>query len=185
MEIMLGSITYAMAMISPDDLAGYLVTAFFTVINLLITYLIVRLFLFKPAIRFMKKRQEKVTAELAEAKSKRKEAEELLSEGKMRIERSTHEATAIVEDAKVQAEKQSGSIIDSAKKESIEIISRAHKDVELLKKAAMEEMRDEVADLSLAIAYKVVSQTMDETKQRELVERFIGDEFEGKTKEDA
>ena len=185
MERMLGSIIYSMAVISPEDLAGYLVTAFFTIINLLITYFIIRFFLFKPAIKFMKKRQEKVIADLSEAKSRRKEAEDLLSEGKIRIEKSTHEATSIVEDAKIQAEKQSGAIIDNARRESIEIIARAHKDVELLKKAAMEEMRDEVADLSLAIAYKVVSQTMDDNKQRELVERFIGEEFEGKNKEDA
>jgi F-type H+-transporting ATPase subunit b len=185
MEGMLVSLTYTMVVISPEALAGYFVTAFFTIINLLITFLIVKLFLFKPAIRFMKKRQEKVAADLADAKGKRKEAEDLLSEGKVRVEKSTHEATSIVEDAKIQAERQSGEILDNARHESIEIISRAHKDVERLKKAAIEEMRDEVADLSLAIAYKVVSQTVDENKQRELVERFIGEEFEGKVAEDA
>ena len=50
--------TYSMALISPENLAGYLVTAFFTIINLLVTYFIIKKFLFKPAIKFMKKRKE-------------------------------------------------------------------------------------------------------------------------------
>ncbi len=185
MEAMPGSLIYSMALISPEDLAGYLVTAFFTIINLLVTYLIVKKFLFKPAIRFMNGRKEKVAADIAEARNKRKEAEEYLSEGRIRVEKATHEATAIVEDAKIQAEKQSGEIVEHARHESNEMISRAHMDIELMKKAAIEEMRDDVADLSLAIAYKVVSQSLDENRQRELIDQFINNEFEGKVSKDA
>lgn len=181
----IGSLTFSMLLISPDDLAGYLVTAFFTIINLLVTYLIIKFLLFKPAVKFMNKRRDKVSADLNDARNRKKEAEDLLSEGKVRIEKSTHEATAIVEDAKVQAEKQSSEILENARRESMEIISRAHKDIDRMKKAAIEEMRDEVADLSLAIAYKVVSQSIDENKQRELIDQFIGEEFEGKDRKDA
>lgn len=185
MEGMLSSLTYSMVLIPPEDLAGYFVTAFFTIINLLITYVIVKHFLFKPAVKFMKKRQDKVTAELDDAKKKNKEANQLLGEAKQRVDNSTHEATSIVDEAKVQAEKQSNTIIENARHEAAEIVARAHKDAELMKKVAVEEMRNEVADLSLAIAYKVISQTVDESKQRELVDRFIGEDFEGTVKKDA
>ena len=171
---------YSMALMSPENLAGYLVTAFFTIINLLVAYLIIRRFLFKPAMGFMKKRREAVAQELDHAKTKKKEADELLSEAKMRIDKSTHEATNIVEDAKTQAEMQSGAILETARREAIEIVARGHDDVERMKKAAVEDMRDEVADLSIAIAYKIVSQSIDEKRQRELVEQFIGEEFDGK-----
>ncbi|MHB1454483.1 MAG: F0F1 ATP synthase subunit B [Saccharofermentanales bacterium] len=172
--------SYAMVLISPENLAGYLVTAFFTIINLLVTYVIIRRFLFKPAISFMKKRREAVAAELENAKTKKKEADELLSEARIRIEKSTHEATNIVEDAKTQAEMQSGAILETSRREAIEIVARGHDDVERMKKAAVEDMRDEVADLSIAIAYKIVSQSIDEKRQRELVEQFIGEELDGK-----
>lgn len=180
MEGFVHGASFAMALISPESLAGYLVTAFFTIINLLVAYVIIRRFLFKPAMAFMKKRREAVAAELAEAKAKKKEADELLSEAESRIDRSVHEATSIVEDAKTQAEMQSGAILEAARREAIEIVARGHDDVERMKKAAVEDMRDEVADLSIAIAYKIVSQSIDEKRQRELVEQFIGEEFEGR-----
>jgi len=44
----------------------------------------------------------------------------------------------------------------------------------------LEEMRDEVADLSVAIASKVIRQTINEDKQREIIDRFIGEEIKGK-----
>lgn len=171
---------YSMAFISPETLAGYLVTAFFTIINLLVTYFIVKRFLFKPAIKFMKKRKDAVESDITQGTKMRKEASALLSEGKNKIDTANHEATVIVEDAKVQAQIQSAQIIDTARHEASEIISRGHNDIELMKKAAIEEMRDEVADLSLAIAYKVVSKTLDDDKQKELVDRFIKEEFNRK-----
>lgn len=177
--------TYSMALISPENLAGYLVTAFFTIINLLVTYFIIKKFLFKPAIKFMKKRKDAVAKDLSEATQMRKDAIGLLSEGKNKIETSNREATVIVEDAKIQAEKQGAEILENARHESSEIISRGHTDIERMKKAAIEEMRDEVADLSLAIAYKVVSQTLDDSKQKELVNRFIEEEFERKDNDNA
>lgn len=171
---------YAMALVSPETLAGYIVTAVFTIINLLVTYWIIKTFLFKPAAKFMKKRSDTVAAELEDARQKKKEADEYLSEAKVRIDRSTHEATAIVDDAKKQAEMQSGAILETARHEAIDIVGRGHDEVERMKKAAMEDMKDEVADLSISIAYKIISQSMDEKRQKELVDQFIGEEFKDK-----
>lgn len=176
--------TYCMAIVSPEELAKYIVTAVFTIINLLVTYYILKRFLFKPAIKFMNKRRDSVASDIKEAKDMRKQALTMLSEGKQKIETATHEATAIVDDAKIQAEKQSGEILEKARREAVEIISRGHNDIERMKKAAIEDMRDEVADLSLAIAYKVVSQTLDENRQKELVDHFIEEEFTKKNDND-
>lgn len=170
----------ALAIISPQDLAKYIVTAFFTLINLLITYLILKKFLFKPAMKFLADRKKAVIDEIEAAKLTKAEANEKFAEASARIESSIMEATNIVSDAKIQAESQSDAIIQSARKEASDIILRTDAELERMRKAMMEEMRDEVADLSVAIASKVIRQSIDETKQKEIIDRFIGEELDGK-----
>ena len=135
-----------LAMIPPEDMARYIVTAFFTIINLLVTYWFLKRFLFKPAVKIIRKRQASIDADLANARETKQAAHEKLSEATARIESSVREASAIVNEAKVQAESQSDAMIMAAKKEVSEIISRADTDIERMRIAMMEEMRDEVAD---------------------------------------
>ncbi len=174
----------SMALVTPETLAEYIVTAVFTIINLLVTYWIIRRFLFKPAMNFMRKRREAVAAELEDAKAKKREADGLLAEAKMRIDKSTREATTIVEEARTQAETQSGAILENARREATDIVGRGRDEVQRMKKAAVEDMRDEVADLSISIAYKIISQSVDEKRQKELVDQFIGEDIKGKGKAD-
>ena len=171
-----------LAMIPPEDMARYIVTAFFTIINLLVTYWFLKRFLFKPAVKIIRKRQASIDADLANARETKQAAHEKLSEATARIESSVREASAIVNEAKVQAESQSDAMIMAAKKEVSEIISRADTDIERMRIAMMEEMRDEVADLAVSVASRVIKQSIDEKKQREMVDQFIGEETKRKAK---
>ena len=169
-----------LALIPPENLAKYIVTAFFTIINLLVTYWILKKFLFKPAINFMRKRQASIEADLRNAKETSQAADAKFAEATARVESSIREASTIVNDAKVQAEAQSDALISAAKKEVSEIVARADSDIERMRTSMMEQMRDEVADLAVSIASRVIRQTIDENKQRELVDQFIGEEMKGK-----
>ena len=169
-----------LALIPPEDVAKYIVTAVFTIINLLVTYFILKKFLFKPAINFIRKRQAAIEADLKNAKETKQAANVKFAEASARIESSMREASSIVNDAKTQAEVQSDAMISAAKKEVSDIVARADTDIERMRTAMMEQMRDEVADLAVSIASKVIKQTIDETKQRELVDQFIGEEMKGK-----
>jgi F-type H+-transporting ATPase subunit b len=179
MEI-LGNNVFYMELIPPEMLAKYIVTAFFVVINLFVTYIILKLFLFKPTIQFLEKRRKSVEDDLARAKSIRSSADEKLAEASARNEESIHEATNVINDARIQAQTQGERILDEARKEADQLVLQAEKDIERTRTIMMEEMRDEVADLSIAIASKVIKQNMDESKQRELIDRLIGDEISGK-----
>lgn len=169
-----------LAVVSPETLASFIVTAFFTIINLLVTYWVLKKFLFKPAIKFMHTRQEKIEAEIKAAKETCLVADTRLGDASKQIEKSVREASAIVNDARVQAETQSAELIENAKKEALDIIERADTDVERMRTSMIEGMRNEVADLAVSIASKVIRQTVDEKKQKELVDQFIGEEMKGK-----
>lgn len=145
------------SLLSPDQMAHYLVTGLVTIINLLVAFLILKFALFKPLMKVMKARKEAVSKEISSAEEKEKQASEKLDEATKKLDASHEEAMQIIADARTQAEKQSETIIETAKKEAQEIRDRAEEDAKRSKKAMMEEMKDEVADLAVSIAGRILS----------------------------
>ncbi|MBR6255130.1 MAG: F0F1 ATP synthase subunit B [Clostridiales bacterium] len=145
------------SLLSPDQMAHYLVTGLVTIINLLVAFLILKFALFKPLMKVMKARKEAVSKEISGAEEKEKQASEKLDEATKKLDASHEEAMQIIADARTQAEKQSETIIETAKKEAQEIRERAEEDAKRSKKAMMEEMKDEVADLAVSIAGRILS----------------------------
>ena len=167
----------------PDQLAGYAVTAVWTVINLLVAYVILRRFVFNPIIRLLNKRRETVMKEFEDAAKKTADAQALLAEANKRIDDSKNEASTIVSDARVQAEKQGRTIVNAAHTEAASIVDRATEDAKRMHNAMLDQMRDEVADLAIAIATKVVGSIIDDTHQKEISERILDETLKAEVKQ--
>jgi F-type H+-transporting ATPase subunit b len=165
-------------MFTPEAVAGYLVTAIFTIVNLLVTYFVLKRFLFKPILKILRKRRTDVENELNQAEEKLTDADTRLAKAHERLENSSHEASAIVAAARSQAEAQAGNIMTEAKQEATALVSRADVEVARMRIAMLNEVRDEIADLSVTIASKVIGQVMDEKRQRELVDRFLDEQMQ-------
>jgi len=164
-------------MFTPEALAGYTTTAFFTIINLLANYLILKHFLFKPIIKVLRTRREGIEKLQKETEERREAAERQLAEATRRIQQSNRDASEIVTAAKSQAEIQSESILSDARKEATAMVARADGEISRMKVTMLNEVRDEVADLSVAIASKVIGKALDEQRQRELVEQFLDEKI--------
>ncbi|MBO4928104.1 MAG: F0F1 ATP synthase subunit B [Clostridiales bacterium] len=145
------------SLLSPDQMAHYLVTGIVTIATLLVTYFILKKVLFKPLIKVINQRKETIGNSISDAEAKNKQATEKLDEATKRLDASHEEAMQIIADARTQAEKQSETIIETARKEAQDIRDRAEEDAKRTKKAMMEEMKDEVADLAVSIAGHVMS----------------------------
>ena len=139
-------------MFTPEAIAGYTDVALFTVINLMVTYFVLKRFLFKPILKVLQTRREKVEILVSETEKERLEAESLLTEANHRLQQSGREASEILISAKSQAEAQRETILSDARKEATGMISRADGEIGRMKTSMLNEVRDEVADLSVAIA---------------------------------
>ncbi len=161
------------SLLSPDQFAGYLVTGIATIINLLVAYLILKFALFKPLMKVMKARKESISKQITDAEEKEKQAEEKLDEATKRLDASHEEAMQLIADARTQAEKQSETIIVTAKKEAQDIRDRAEEDAKGTKKAMLEEMKDEVADLAVSIAGRILAGSEKGADQAALREKSL------------
>ena len=170
------------SLLSPDQFAGYAVVAVFTIINLLIAYFILKHFLFKPIMKVLNDRRTFVANELDNAENRSKEAQKLFDEASLKIEASKGEASTIVTEARVQADKQARTVINAAQTEANVIVDRASEDAKRMHNAMLDQMRDEVADLAVSIASKVVGSIIDDTHQKDLNERIMDETLKAEVK---
>ncbi len=169
-------------LLTPDQFAGYAVTAVWTIINLLVAYFVLRHFVFKPIIKLLNKRREAVMNELEDAANKTASAQALLADANKRIEDSKNEASVIMSDSRVQAERQARTIVNASHAEASNIVERATEDARRMHNAMLDQMRDEVADLAIAIASKVVGSIIDDTHQKELSDRIMDETIKAEVK---
>ena len=160
-------------LIAPEQLAGYTVTVLFTVINIIVAYLVLKRFVFKPIILLLATRRQSIEDEINQAEEAKKQAQTLFAESKRASEQTRSEATDILAEARNQSEKQALLIIEKAKEDAEQIRLRAKEDAERMHAAMLEQMKDEVADLAVKIASKVVGNVIDESQQKALSERIL------------
>ncbi|WKB35582.1 F0F1 ATP synthase subunit B [Terrilactibacillus sp. S3-3] len=130
------------------------------IIFLLLMVLVAKLGL-KPVLSIMQKRKEYINNEISSAESSRKEAEEFLNKQKAELNKVREEAHEIIERAKKQSEGEAQSIIDAAKERSERLIKEAHDEINREKDKAVASIRDEVAELSVLLASKVLEKEVD------------------------
>lgn len=146
---------------------------FYYLIIFAILLLLVKHFAWGPVTDMMEKRRKKITDDIEQAESDRKKAEVLANKREAELKNSKQEATQILSTAKSNAEKTKQSIITEADSEAAAIRKKANADAAQAKTDALNEARDQVADISVAIAEKVIAKNLSAEDQKDLVDQFI------------
>lgn len=130
----------------------------------------------RPAIaETLAARQEAITGQLTEAETSKREAASLLDDYKNQLAQAKDEANTIVEDARQAADVLRTDLVGKAEAEAETIRGKARSDAGAEMERAAAQVKDQVATLSLELAQKVVAGSVDESAQRQLVERYIDD----------
>jgi F-type H+-transporting ATPase subunit b len=123
--------------------------------------------------KILEARQAAIRSDLEAAEKSKLEAQSLLSDYQTQIAGARDEANRIVEEARQAADKVRADIVAKAEHEATAIKQRAQADLAGERERAESAIRREVADLSLAVAEKVVGSALDNDAQRALVDRYI------------
>lgn len=144
-----------------------------TICNTLITFLIVKKFLFKPVRKMMAAREEEVQDMYAVAEKTQTEAEQLRSEYTERLAKAKEEANEIVSSATRRATVRSEEILKESSQQATAMVKKAETNIALERQKAMNEIKDEIAGLSVMIASKVVEKDINVADHERLIEDFI------------
>ena len=164
--IMLLEVETESNLFSPDQFAGYAVTAAITIFNILLVFILFRLFFYKKVLKLIHSRQEALDAELDGAKQAREEAQAVVDSSKETIDDAKRRASEIIEEAKANADKHSKAVINQANEEAQHIIERAEEDAARMKRNAFETMKDDIADLSVQIAGHIIGDAISNEELR-------------------
>lgn len=146
---------------------------FWTAINIFILFFGLSYMLFNPVRNVLEKRRQKIAGELAEAADDKKTAAALKAEYEGKLKEISKEADGILEDARKKAKAREAEIIAEAKAEAARIMERAGREIELEKKKAIDDMKQEVVSIASLMAGKVVAVSIDTTVQDALIEETL------------
>ena len=121
----------------------------------------------------LEKRRQKIAGELAEAADDKKSAAALKAEYEAKLKDVSREADAILEEARRKAKAREAEIVEEARAEAARIIERAGREVELEKKKALDDMKQEIISIASLMAGKVVAASIDTTIQDTLIDETL------------
>ena len=150
-------------------------TLIFTWGNLLILFLLLKKFLFKPVRKMMLDRENEVKAMYDDAEKSKSDAASLKCEYEERISNAKNEAEKIVKDATHTAAVKSEEIILEAHNSAKGILERADRQIEADKRNAENELKNEISGIALSIASKVIEEEIDPDKHKKLIDNFISE----------
>ena len=120
-------------------------------------------------------RAEKITNDIDEAEAARKKAEELAAKREAELAGSRQEATTILETAKETAEKNKAHILSEANQEALRLKEKAQLEISQNNEEAMNSIKGDVADLTVNLAGKLLSQQLDSEGHRQLIDRYLNE----------
>jgi len=145
----------------------------FILVSFIVLALLVKHFAWGPVTKMMDARSEKITGDLDYADQERSRAEKLAKEREDALKNSRAEAVEIVNKAKESGETQKKSIVSDAHSEAEELRQRAKSDAAKAREDAMSGAQNDIANLSLEIASKVISKELNADDQKSLIDSYI------------
>lgn len=148
-------------------------TCLFTLINLFILYKFMKKLLFKPVMNMIDSRQKEIDDLYEDASKSVEEAAALKNEYEERLRSAKEEGNQIVKDATRRALLREEEIIRDAQNKAAQTLKHADEQVELEKKRAMNEIKDDVSIIAVDIASAVLARAVKREEHAELIDSFI------------
>lgn len=149
------------------------VTLIAQICNLFIQLLIVKIFFLDKIKAVLDKRRETADKQIADAEAAKSEAAAIKQTYEENMRQAKTKADDMILSAQKTAAQRSEEIISQAQKQAAQIKTKAASDIEMEKKKAINEAKDEISDLAMAIAGKVVARELNDADQDGMIDRFI------------
>lgn len=150
-------------------------TIIFTLINTLIIFLLYRFLLHNKVMAILDQRKEKIGAEIKAAEEAQAEAEAIKQEYTVKLQESKEEAAQIVSDAVKRAGERENQILADAQAEAADMKKKAEESIELEKKKAINEIKDQISDIVILASEKVCEKEISKADNEELINKFIAE----------
>ena len=147
--------------------------ALFILLNTLIIFFVARKFLFGPVMKIIRDRQQEIDDMYDAAGKAKQSAAELETEYQQKLSAAADTSERMVKEAVARGQSRQEEILRQANAEAAAILDKAAADIAQEKKKAINDAKDEISEMAMAIAGKVVGRALNAQDQADLVEHFI------------
>lgn len=143
--------------------------------NLLILYLMLKKFLYQPVKKVLADRQAAIDSRYDEADKAKSEALQSKAEWEERMAAADEEAAGIISSAVESANRQSSAILGETKEKADRMMNRARAEADAERRKAEDDIKDRIADVSAAIAGKLLEREISAADHSDLIDSFISE----------
>lgn len=148
-------------------------TALFVLLNTIVLFLVLKRFLFVPVMNMIQQRQEEIDKLYSQANSAREEALAMETAYKEQLSQASQTGEQLVKEAVQRGQQREEEILRQAKEEVEAMMAKASSDIALEKKKMLNDAKNEISDIAMAIAEKVVARELKPSDHDALVDDFI------------
>lgn len=142
-------------------------------LNFGVIVLIMKHFLFEPVSNFMEARENEIKDQIQSAKTVEEEAKAFKKEYEAKLARADEEGKELIREHVQKGENRAFEIIKSAEGEIESMKLHAHRELETERVKAINELKDQISELAVMSASKVIQKTLDEAAHKEMIDQFI------------
>ena len=144
-------------------------------INFLLLLFVLNKLLLQPILRMLDERSNRIRTNLQEAERLREEAERQHREYQEQLQRARDDVRGMLAEANANSERILAQAREQADRERQAAVTRAQDEIRRETEQAILELRNEVANLAIIAAGRVLGEELDERKHRQVVERMLQD----------
>ena len=153
--------------------AGNLGNAIWTLVIFVIVVMVLGKFAWGPVLALLRQREEFIHHALSDAKRDREDAEARLKDYSAKLQRAQIEAMTIVEQARRDADRLREDMKQKAKADADLIVKNAEREIQLETTRALQQIRHEAVDLSVAIASKLLQRNISKEDNEKLIDEAL------------
>ena len=143
------------------------------IINFIILFVLLRIFLYKPVLKMLDERSKRTKEAMELAEATKQEFEQAKVEVQKQIEKGRQETQATIAQAMQVGERLKEESRQEATKQAQVIIDRTKAELEAERDKIVDHLRKEFVDISILAAEKVIKETLDKEKHRKLIEETL------------
>ncbi len=143
------------------------------ILNVIILFIVLRLLLYKPILKFIKKRENIFADKADDLDDMEKGLVQQKQEYQQMMSEANNEAASIITKSNEMARDHAREILDNAKEHARDLVVRAKKEIEGEKVQARMDMKSDIAEMAIQIAEKVLEREVSIDDNRKIIDEFF------------
>ncbi len=144
-----------------------------TVVTFVVLVIVLGRYAWKPLLKSLQDRENGIRQALESAEKARTDAAALLKQNEQNLAKAEDEYQRLIREGKALADKLKEEIVLKAQQQAQRQLQQAEEEIQRDIDAAKQQLRTEIADLAIQAAGKILDETLDAQKHKQLVDKFL------------